>query len=82
MTDKISNEAISLRNALAELYRPQDWANSEWQPVFLAGDALLQSALTAARNQALEDAARYIEQDGLQQSLAEAEAIRAMKVQP
>lgn len=42
----------------------------------------MQSALNAARNQALEDAARYIEQDGLQQSLAEAEAIRAMKVQP
>lgn len=54
---KISDEAMLLRNAIAEMYRPKDWRDSEWQPVFLEADEIIQRALDDARNRALGEAA-------------------------
>lgn len=44
-----------IRNAIAELYRPDDWRDSKWQHVFLQADDLIQSALTAAYKRGQEN---------------------------
>lgn len=46
--------AQKLRNEIAELFRPDDYLDSKWQPVFLAADDLIKATLTAAEQRGFE----------------------------